>query len=86
MSTVASRDLRNHTAEVLRKVAEGTDVTITVHGRPVALLTRPRSTRATHLKRGDLLAHLAAEPFDPDFHEDLQWISAGSTDDLDPLP
>jgi antitoxin (DNA-binding transcriptional repressor) of toxin-antitoxin stability system len=36
MTTRASQDLRNQTAEVLRQVADGTPVTITVNGKPVA--------------------------------------------------
>lgn len=36
MSTVASRDLRIHTADVLRRVADGGRVTIPVNGAPVA--------------------------------------------------
>ncbi len=40
MSEVASRELRNDTAGVLRRVRAGEDVTITVSGRPVACLPR----------------------------------------------
>ena len=36
MSMVASRELRNDTAGVLRRVQAGEEVTITVNGRPVA--------------------------------------------------
>jgi prevent-host-death family protein len=36
MTVVSSRDLRNSTAEILRKVADGDRVTITVNGVPVA--------------------------------------------------
>jgi prevent-host-death family protein len=35
---VPQRELRNHTAEVLRRVEEGERVEITVNGRPVAEL------------------------------------------------
>ncbi len=38
MADVASRDVRTHTAEVLRRVTEGQRVTITVNGLPVAEL------------------------------------------------
>ena len=44
MDAIASRDLRNHTADVLRHVAEGTRVTITVNGRPVAQISPIRTT------------------------------------------
>jgi prevent-host-death family protein len=39
MTEVGSRDLRNDTAGVLRRVQAGEDITITVKGRPVAVLT-----------------------------------------------
>lgn len=35
---IPQRDLRNHTAEVLRRVEQGERVEITVHGHPVAEL------------------------------------------------
>jgi len=35
---IPQRELRNHTAEVLRRVEEGERVEITVNGRPVAEL------------------------------------------------
>ena len=38
MSTVASRELRNDTAGVLRRVQAGEEVTITVNGRAVAVI------------------------------------------------
>jgi prevent-host-death family protein len=38
MTTVASRDLRNHTDDVLRAVTDGSGVTVRVNGRPVAEL------------------------------------------------
>lgn len=43
---VAQRELRNRTAEVLRRVEEGERVEITVNGRPVAELG-PLSEQAT---------------------------------------
>ena len=46
MAEIASRELRNDTRGVLRRVAEGEDVVITVGGQPVAMLSplrqRPR--------------------------------------------
>ncbi|CKM83947.1 prevent-host-death family protein [Mycobacterium tuberculosis] len=36
---VASRQLRNNTAGLLRRVQAGEDITITANGKPVALLT-----------------------------------------------
>jgi prevent-host-death family protein len=45
MATVPQRELRNNTAELLRRVEHGERLTITVHGHPIADLVpteRPR--------------------------------------------
>lgn len=82
MTSVASRELRNHTAAVLRRVTEGTDVTVTVNGVPVAVITRPRGQRPASMSRGDLVRlHAEALP-DAGFRTDLAWISGDTTDDL----
>jgi prevent-host-death family protein len=54
MSDVPSRDLRNHTAEVLRRVEAGERMRISVDRRPVAELVplgRPRWTSGAALER-----------------------------------
>lgn len=85
MATIASRDLRNHTAAVLKQVADGVEVTITVRGEPVAVMARPRRQRPSGVAKADLLALLDRQPADAGLASDMQWISAGSTDDLEPL-
>lgn len=85
MSTIASRDLRNHTASVLKQVAEGTDVTITVHGEPVAVITRPRHVRRNGVPKHELVAMLVEQSPDSSLAEDLAWITGGTTDELDPI-
>ena len=82
MSVVASRDLRNHTAEVLRKVTEGATVTVTVNGEPIAEITRPATRRRTYLTRSDLLRVLDQQRLDRSLAADLSWISEGTTIDL----
>jgi prevent-host-death family protein len=47
---VSVRQLRNHTAEVLRRVEAGETLRVTVDRRPVATLT-PLPTRATWVPR-----------------------------------
>lgn len=46
-SRVPVRELRNHVSEVLRRVEQGEILEVTVHGRPVAVLSpiraRPRT-------------------------------------------
>ncbi|MDN5798176.1 MAG: type II toxin-antitoxin system prevent-host-death family antitoxin [Intrasporangium sp.] len=85
MTTVASRDLRNHTAAVLKQVAEGAEVTVTVHGEPVALITRPRHRRRAGLPKAELLALLDRQEPDPTLSDDIAWISEGSTGELGPV-
>ena len=85
MTTVASRDLRNHTADVLRQVAEGTSVTITVNGKPVAEISPVRSTRAQFMTKADLLEIIAFKQADPGLRRDLEVLAGDTTDDLDEL-
>jgi prevent-host-death family protein len=54
MADVSSRDLRNHTAEVLRRVEAGERLRISVNRRPVAELVpldRPRWTSGAAFER-----------------------------------
>lgn len=85
MSTVASRDLRNHTADVLRRVAEGETVTVTVRGQPVAQMVPLGDRRPRFFTRDELVNALESVQADPGLREDLKWISRDRTDDLDPL-
>jgi prevent-host-death family protein len=39
MTEVASRELRNDTAGLIKRAAAGEDIVITVHGKPAARLT-----------------------------------------------
>ena len=85
MSTVASRDLRNHTADVLRQVADGTPVTITVNGVPVAEISPIRSARKQFLSKADLIEIMTQRQADAGLRDDLAVIAGETTDDLDPL-
>ena len=85
MTTVASRDLRNHTAEVLRRVAGGDRVIITVNGAPVAELVPPSTTRRASLSREDLVALLVRHQADSGLMADLEVLAGETTYDLNPL-
>lgn len=85
MTTVASRDLRNHTADVLRQVSEGTEVTVTVHGTPVAQITPIRASRPQFMSKADLLSIVAHSQADPGLTADLDSLAGDTTDDLDPV-
>ncbi|MBN9620282.1 MAG: type II toxin-antitoxin system prevent-host-death family antitoxin [Actinobacteria bacterium] len=85
MTTVASRDLRNHTAEVLRQVAGGTRVTVTVNGRPVAEISPVRATRPQFFTKADLVWLIQGHRADVGLTADLHELAGDTTDDLDPL-
>jgi prevent-host-death family protein len=82
---VASRDLRNDTAGVLRRVEAGERVTITVNGRPVAELVPLRRTRRSWISPEDLVARLRTAQADPGLRDDLRRLAGDTTDDLGPV-
>lgn len=84
MATVASRELRNHTRRVLERVESGEDVTITVDGRPVALVTRV-THKPRWIPRETLFQQLAEIQADAGLAADLATLAPETTDDLDPL-
>jgi prevent-host-death family protein len=83
--SVASRDLRNDTAGVLRRVQAGERVTITQNGRPVAELVPLRRTGRSWIGRGELVARLRIAQADPGLRADLERIAGDTTDDLGPI-
>ena len=85
MTTVASRDLRNHTAEVLRQVADGAHVTVTVNGTPVAEIIPVRTLRRASMSKRDLIGLLAHHQADPGLRKDLAALAGETTDDLDAI-
>jgi prevent-host-death family protein len=85
MTAVASRDLRNHTAEVLKRVAAGDRVTITVNGAPVAELGPVRASRRMSMNRQEQLAILTQAQADPALRQELATLVPETTDDLGPI-
>jgi prevent-host-death family protein len=81
MTEVASRELRNDTARVLRRVDAGEDVTITANGRPVARLVPVRRGGRRWVTRGEFLSRLVQA--DPAMRDDLREVAGETTDDLD---
>ena len=72
MSDVSARDLRNRTAEVLRRVEAGERLRVSVNRRPVAELiplSRPRWSTGAAMER--VLAEAAA---DPELLKDLRLV------------
>jgi prevent-host-death family protein len=84
MTEVASRQLRNETRSLLRRVEAGEPVTITVSGRPVAVL-QPVGRRPRWVGREEFLHRLLGRQADPGLARDLATLAPDSTGDL-PLP
>ena len=79
MSAVSVRDLRNHTADVLRRVEDGERIQITVDRRPVAELV-PLPHRATWVPRERLRARFVQA--DPGLRRDLAEAQPDTVEDL----
>lgn len=82
---VASRELRNDTAGVLRRVEAGERVTITVNGREVARLVPLQRSRRSWIRRDDLMVRLRRTQADPGLRADLAQLAGETTDDLGPI-
>lgn len=82
MSAVPARDLRNHTADILRRVEAGEEIEVYRDNRPVAriipLARRPRWLPAAELGRE--LARLG--PDSTGLAEELRETLTETTDDL----
>ena len=85
MSEVASRELRNETAGLLRRVQAGEDITVTVNGRPVARLVPFAPARRRWLSREEFVSRMRRAQADPGLRDDLAALAGETTDDLEPL-
>ncbi len=81
MGEIASRELRNDTRGLLRRVEAGEDVVITVDGRPVAVL-RPVGQRPRWVNRAEFARRILRQA-DPGLAGDLRALAADTTDDLE---
>lgn len=82
MDSVASRDLRNHTADVLGRVSAGEVVAVTVHGKVVAEIHPPGDRRPRSWPKADFVRWLEeGNQADPGLREQLSE-SAQYTDEL----
>jgi len=84
MTEVASRELRNNTRSLLDRVEAGEEVTITVNGRPVAVL-QPVGRRPRWLERAEFLRRMGPRQSDSGLRNDLLELAPDSTDDLPAL-
>ena len=81
MADVASRDLRNRTRALLDRVASGETITITVDGRPVAVL-EPVGRRPRWLARSEFTDRILSHQADPGLADELAALTDETTDDL----
>lgn len=84
MADVASRELRNSTRSLLNRVEGGESITITVDGRPVALLA-PIGRRSRWTTKSEFASLVLAHQADPGLGADLDELAGEMTDDI-PLP
>ncbi len=81
MVEVATRELRNDTAGVLRRVESGETVVITVRGKPVADLVPHRPDEPRWMPREELVELLKTHSADPGLRDDLERLAGETTDE-----
>jgi prevent-host-death family protein len=77
MGAVAARELRNHTAEVIRRVQAGEEVTLTSRGEPVAKIIPIDAARREYMTREEFLA---MPLFDAGFAKELAEMDLDNDD------
>jgi prevent-host-death family protein len=81
---VASRELRNNTADLLRRVSAGEQIVVTTRGKPVASLVPFVSRSRRWLPRAELITRLRHAQADAGLRDDLARLAGETTDDLGP--
>ena len=81
---IASRELRNDTAGLLRRVEEGETLVITRRGKPVADLVPHRQTMGRGLTPAEVVEIRELASGDPTWGAELAAMRA--SDKLDPIP
>ncbi len=82
MSAIPARDLRNHTADVLRRVEAGEEIEVLSGNRPVARII-PLSRRREWLPAAEIGLELARlGPDTTGLAEELRETLTDTTDDL----
>ena len=76
------RDLRNDTADVLKRVQAGEDIVITVNRKAVPRVVPIAVERRAWLARTDLVRRLSTAKADPGLRDDLARLAGEMTDDL----
>jgi prevent-host-death family protein len=82
---VASRELRNDTAGVLRRVEGGEKVVITRRGKPVADLIPHQAGSSRWLTPAEVMEIREIASADPTWGADLAKLREETTEDLGPI-
>jgi prevent-host-death family protein len=81
MAEAASRELRNNTRGLLDRVEAGEAITITIDGRPVAVL-QPLGRRPVWLAREEFVRRVVRHQADPGLTGELAELAPDTTDDI----
>ena len=81
MAEAASRELRNNTRSLLDRVEAGEAITITIDGRPVAVL-QPVGRRPLWVGREEFIRRVVRHQADPGLARELAELVPGTTEDL----
>ncbi|MDP8911412.1 MAG: type II toxin-antitoxin system prevent-host-death family antitoxin [Actinomycetota bacterium] len=81
LADVGSRELRNNTRALLHRVEAGESITITVAGRPVAVL-QPVGRRPRWLPREEFLRRVIRHRADPAFARERRELAPDTTDEV----
>ncbi|MGN6217218.1 MAG: type II toxin-antitoxin system Phd/YefM family antitoxin [Solirubrobacterales bacterium] len=82
---VASRELRNDTAGLLRRVQRGERVVITLRGKPVADLIPHKEETGRWLTPAEVMEIREVASGDPTWAADLAKLREETTEDLGPI-
>jgi prevent-host-death family protein len=85
MTMIASRELRNDTAGLVRRAAAGEQIIITVNGHPAAQLVALPTRQRRWLKGSELVRRLTDAQSDPVLRHELRELAGDTTDDLGPI-
>ncbi|HEY5943662.1 MAG TPA: type II toxin-antitoxin system prevent-host-death family antitoxin [Solirubrobacterales bacterium] len=82
---IASRELRNDTAGLLRRVEEGESIVITKRGKPVANLVPHRPATSRWFTPDEVMEVVDYSSADPGLRDDLERLVGERTDELGPI-
>jgi prevent-host-death family protein len=82
---VASRELRNDTAGLLRRVEAGERIVITRRGKPVADLVPHQQATSRWFTPDEVMEVIEQSSADPELRDDLKRLVGETTDELGPI-